>query len=159
MVLGLPALRPLDPLSATLQQKRVELERAAQFVHTGMKYLNWSPDTASQYLGTVNAWHNRRALVPLAGGADLALPRAIAAGLAREFVPKPKPTRHGCPAHALAEGMDIVCGPRGQCDPISQAFRSLATACFCGLIRGGEAVTQQGKQWSSALYSTQRGQT
>ena len=47
----------------------------------------------------------------------------------------------------------MLLGPRG-CSPSIQNKRSLVTACFCGLIRGGEAATQKGKCWNKHFYPT-----
>ena len=90
----------------------------------------------------------------LAGGMPLTFPREIIGGLARSFVPKPKPARHGCPAAALALGMDRVLGPRGLCGRLAQNLRSLLASGFGGLLRGCEMLPFGSKPWSPAFFPT-----
>ena len=75
-------------------------------------------------------------------------------GLARSFIPSnPKPPRHGCPAHSLAIGMDLVLGNRGF-SALGQNLRSCLSAGMGGQLRGCEMATSPAKAWHPHFYPT-----
>ena len=154
---GERCLRPLDPLSTSLQAKRREILRVIHFALFLVRDLPVAPKTASAYISTVNAWHARRTSVGLAAGASLALKAEMLKGYARTH-PPPRGVfcRMGITPQHLARGMDLVLGPRGFCSAKNQNMRACLTVSFSGLLRGCETCKQDSKRLEFQCVPTRR---
>ena len=80
-------LRPLDPLLTLLEVKVREVLRMARFALFLVQHQGVSASSASGYISTINAWHERRAFVKLAAGAPMSISSALLKGWARSHPP------------------------------------------------------------------------
>lgn len=64
-------LRPLDPLLTTLSRRLQEVDLIECFAWYLITYTNANTETAWQYVGVLNRWHERATGVPLAAGMPL----------------------------------------------------------------------------------------
>ena len=139
-------LRPLDPLTSSLELKVNEAIRMAKFALFLVQVQGTSAKTASGYISVVNAWHRRRCFVGLAGDYPLSVSGSVLKGWARTH-PPPRGVFHriGITPQHLAAGMDAVLGKRGECSAQNQNMRACLTAAFAGLLRACEVALQDGK--------------
>ena len=138
--------RPLDPLTTPLAVKKAEILRIARFALFLVRIQGVSAKTASGYISTINAWHERSNCVGLAAGARLSLSRAVLLGWARQN-PPPRGVfqRLGITPQHLSAGMDLVLGRSGLCCALNQNLRACLSCCFAGLLRCCEVCFQDGK--------------
>ena len=139
-------LRPLDPNSTPLDQKKREILRIARFALWLVQVQGVSANSASAYISTINAWHERRAFVKLAAGASFSFSSQMLKGWARTH-PPPRGVfqRIGITPQDLAKGLDLVFGKRGQASKAGQNWRALLVCSFAGLLRGCESCLQDSK--------------
>ena len=139
-------LRPLDPINTPLETKAREVVRMARFALFLVQVVGVAAKSASGYISTVNAWHERRTFVGLAAGAKLTISSAMLKGWARTH-PPPRGVfqRIGITPQHLAAGMDAELGKRGECSPENQNLRACLAAAFAGLLRAGEVCISDGK--------------
>ena len=69
--LGVPMLRPLDPLSSSLARKLSEVDLVEAWAYWNVAQVGVNTETAWQYVGVANAWHERVSGVRLAAGMPL----------------------------------------------------------------------------------------
>ena len=111
-----------------------------------------SVNTAAGYVGTVQAWHDRRFGRKIGMGLELNRLRDMFKGMRRELGQPPRKQRFGVRTQHLAEGLAML-EPSGAESPkqrrdIINIQAALATA-FVGLMRGAEFALQDGESWAS----------
>ena len=144
--LRIACLRPLDP-NAPLSRKLQEVDLVEAWawwlvacsVEGQSRHPNY--ETVGQYVGTVNAWHERKTGVHLAGNFPLTRVYKMLDGYARLQGTAPiRRKRVGCRPHELARGLSIALNPSSPRD------LNLASCMESGLVacsRGGEVTSNK----------------
>ena len=112
-----------------------------------------SVNTAAGYVGTVQAWHERRFGRRIGMGLDLTRLRDMFKGMRRELGQPPRKQRFGVRTQHLAKGLELMAPTSGDSerqrrDKIN--IQAALASAFVGLMRGAEFALQEGETWSSA---------
>ena len=95
-----------------------------------------TPATARSYVSTVQAWHERRHGVRLAGNLVLARLPAMLKGMEKaQGGKKPRRLRRGMRPRQLAQGLELCLGGGSKAEA---NWRAALVVAFCGLMRGKE---------------------
>ena len=133
--LGEGPLRLLEntaPLRTKLGEELVVMEFACWLV----KVRGVAPETARKYISTVQAWHERRTGVRLAGGMSMARVAAMLRGMENaEGGKRPRRLRRGVTPQQLAEGLRRCLGGASASEANWTAALSVG---LCGLLRAKE---------------------
>ena len=120
------------PLRTKLGEELVVMEYACWLV----KVRGVAPETARKYVSTVQAWHQRRTGVRLAGGLSMARLAAMLRGMENaEGGKRPRKLRRGVTPLQLAEGIRQCLG--GASADEANWVAALSTG-LCGLLRAKE---------------------
>ena len=141
-VMGVPANRPMGPLTTPLWDKLEDEWLAMRFVCALVEDRGITPNSAASYFSSVQGWHAREHGVKLCGGLKLERLPQMLKGLRRIIGSVPKPLRRGVAPRALKQAMDMLLDPNNPTDANIRA--ALATA-LQGLLRSHEYTTPNGK--------------
>ena len=141
-IMGVPADRPMDPMSTPLWEKLEDEWLAMRFVCALVQDKGLTVNSASQYFSSANAWHGREHGVKLAGGLKLERLPAMLKGLRRVIGEAPKKLRRGVAPRALRRAMDLLLDPN---DPAHANLRAALATAFLGMLRASEFTTPNGK--------------
>jgi hypothetical protein len=114
-----------------------------------------SIDTASGYVGTLQAWHQRRFGVKIGADLDLTRLRDMLKGMRRDIGQPPRRRRYGVRTQQLAEAIqrffpaDSAAASRQQLNAIN--WRAALSVAFCALLRGAEFALEPGAVWNNEL--------
>ena len=143
-IMGVPAERPMDPMTTPLWEKLEDEWLAMRFVCALVQDKGISVNSAAQYFSSANAWHGREHGVKLAGGLRMERLPAMLKGLKRIVGEAPRAVRRGVAPAMLRKAMDVCLDPENPRDANIRA--ALATA-LQGLLRSAEYTckTKSGK--------------
>ena len=141
-IMGVPADRPMDPMTTPLWDKLEDEWLAMRFVCALVQDKGLTVNTASQYFSSANAWHGREHGVKLAGGLKLERLPAMLKGLRRVIGEVPKKLRRGVAPRALRKAMDLLLDPNR---PAHANLRAALATAFLGMLRAGEFTSPNGK--------------
>ena len=149
--LGEDARRVLGP-EASLDSKLREELVVLRFVCWLVEVRGVTPETARKYVSTVQAWHERRFGIRLAGGLKMARLPAMLKGMVRsQGGRRPRKLRKGVRPRVLQRAMAQEIGG-------TTAWEANWVACcttgFCGLLRAAEMALGPGKRWAEATCLT-----
>ena len=149
--LGEDARRVLGP-DASLDAKLREELVVLRFVCWLVEVRGVTPETARKYVSTVQAWHERRFGIKLAGGLKMARLPAMLKGMVRsQGGRRPRKLRKGVRPRVLQRAMAQEIGG-------TTAWEANWVACcttgFCGLLRAAEMALGPGKRWAEATCLT-----
>lgn len=156
--LRVPCLRPLDPLAPLWRKlQEVDLVEAYAWWHVacGAAHAHMRPnhETVQGYVSTLNAWHERRTGVHLAGNFPLTRVHRMLSGYARlQSVAPLRLKRVGCRPHELSLGIRLSLNPSSALDC------NIAALLECALVavqRVGElASNKPGGAFDPAVHPT-----
>ena len=113
-------------------------------------------NTASGYVGTVRAWHQRRFGYKIGADLDLSRLRDMLKGMRREIGQPPRKRRYGVRTQQLAEAMEAAFGeaPSASAQERLNAlnWKAALSTAFCALMRGAEFALQPGEEWDPELH-------
>lgn len=138
-VMGVPAARPMDPLTTPLWEKLEDEWLAMRFVCALVQERGVSPQSAAVYFSSVQGWHAREHGVKLAGGMKLDRLPQMLKGLRRIVGDQPRRVRRGVAPQQLRRAMDKLLDPR---DPKHANVRAALAVAFQGLLRASEFTDQ-----------------
>ena len=140
---------------ATLEAKFAEEQLLVDFVlwlvccrPSGKRIL---PDTASKYVSTVKAWHERMFKYQIGGGIELSSLRDVIKGMNKELDLPPKRQRFGVRSQVLAAAIGNHLVGRSA---VAANWRAALTVAFCGLMRGAEFAVEDGKTFNATRNLT-----
>ena len=149
--LGEDARRVLGPdasLDAKLREELVVLRFACWLVEVR----GCSPETVRKYVSTVQAWHERRFGIRLAGGLKMARLPAMLKGMVRkQGGRRPRKLRKGVRPRTLWRAMVKEIGGA---TALEANWVACCTTGFCGLLRAAEMALGPGKRWAAATCLT-----
>ena len=120
------------PLQAKLDEELVIMDYACWLVQVR----GVAPATARSYVSTVQAWHERRHGVRLAGNLVLARLPAMLKGMEKaQGGKRPRRLRRGMRPRQLAQGLASCLGGGSKAEA---NWRAALVVAFCGLLRGKE---------------------
>ena len=141
--LGVPMVRPLDPLASSLAQKLAEVDLVESWAWWNVTQVGVSTETAWQYVGVMNAWHERATGVRIAGGMLLTRVRSMLDGLQTlSGRPVTRRRRVGVRPARLREGIDAVMRPAS--DALDANYAALMEVGLVALARCGELAVGRG---------------
>jgi hypothetical protein len=106
------------------------------------------PETARKYVSGVQAWHERRFGIRLAGGLKMARLPAMLKGMVRkQGGRRPRKLRKGVRPRTLRRAMRMCLGGNSAAEA---NWVAALTVGFCGLLRGAELGLGPRKRWSAA---------
>ena len=146
-----PDMRILDP-NAPLAAKLYEEQLCMRFVCTLVEERGIAANTAANYFGAVQGWHERVTGVKLCGGLKLARLPQMLKGLRRILGDPQRKLRRGVAAQALRRAMDMVLDP--EC-PAHANIRAALSCAFQGLLRSAE-FCDDGKRGKSLAKLLER---
>ena len=144
---------PAEDLPTKLKEECLLMDFALWLVTCRPLGNKISVDTAAGYVGTVQAWHQRRFGGRIGAGLDLSRLRDMLKGMRREIGQPPRKLRFGVRTQHLAKGLQML-EPTAS-DSAEQrrdkvnVQAALATA-FTGLMRGAEFAMPAGESWDAA---------
>lgn len=109
------------------------------------------PETASKYVSTVKAWHERMFKYQIGGGIDLSSLRDVIKGMNKELKLPAKRQRFGVRSQVLAAAIGNHLGGRSAA---AANWRAALIVAFCGLMRGAEFAVEDGKTFNAARNLT-----
>jgi hypothetical protein len=136
------AIRILDP-NSPLAQRLGEEELVMRFVWWLVTQIGVSPETASEYASTVNAWHRRWTGIGLAGGLPLHRVPQVVKGLRDMLGPKPpKRDRRGVRPQLLRRAIDDhLLKDIRMSTALRANWAALLETGLVGTLRGAEVAT------------------
>jgi len=149
--LGEQAKRVLGP-EASLNDKLREELVVLRFACWLVEVRGVTPETVRKYVSTVQAWHERRFGVRLAGGLKMARLPAMLKGMVREQGGRrPRKLRKGVRPRLLRKAMEqLIGGATAE----EANWVAACTTGFCGLLRAAEMALGPGKRWAAATCLT-----
>lgn len=148
---------------APLSEKLAEELLVMRFACWLVEERGVDPETARKYVSGVQAWHERRFGIRLAGGLRMARLPAMLKGMVRkQGGRRPRTLRKGVRPRTLRRAMRECLGG----DSAAEAnWAAALTVGFCGLLRGAELGLGPRKRWTAAecltradvSFRTQRG--
>ena len=148
---------PADTLAAKLEEETLLMDFGIWLVTCKPLDRVISVNTASGYVGTVQAWHERRFGRRIGAGLELTRLKDMFRGMRREIALPPRRLRFGVRTQQLQQGLRLLESTAAD----SAATRAdklnvqaaLATA-FTGLMRGAEFALQPGQTFDSSQHLT-----
>ena len=135
-VLGIPALRPIDPLRSSLSERLSEVDLVKFWAWWRVRQCGTGAGSVRQYLSILQNWHHRRTGVFLAGGMPMiAVCKMLEGFQILTGVPPPRKVRFGCRPADLRTGIDAVLSPS---DPLHVNYAASFETGHSGLLRGAE---------------------
>ena len=147
-IMGVPADRPMDPLTTPLWEKLEDEWLAMRFVCALVQDRGISPSSAYQYFSAVQGWHSRKHGVKLCGGLKLERLPQMLKGLKRITGEAPRAVRRGISPKKLKLGMDMLLS---RDDPAHANIRAALSVAFSGLLRSAEFSEKGGKLQNSTI--------
>ena len=141
-IMGVPANRPLDPMTTTLWEKLEDEWLAMRFVCALVQERGITPTSAGQYFSCVQGWHGREHGVKLAGGLKLERLPQMLKGLKRVIGEVPKELRRAVAPQALRKAMDLLLDPTV---PAHANMRAALATALQGLLRSAEYTNKRGR--------------
>lgn len=143
--LGVPMLRPLDPLSSSLARKLSEVDLVEAWAYWNVAQVGVNTETAWQYVGVANAWHERVSGVRLAAGMPLTRVHNMLQGMQTlTGSPVLRRKRVGVRPKCLRAGIDRTLSPAS--NPADANMAALMEAAIVALARCGELAVGRGVQ-------------
>jgi hypothetical protein len=145
--MGVRAARVLDE-RAPLAEKLTEELLVMRFACWLVEERGVDPETARKYVSGVQAWHERRYGIRLAGGLKMARLPAMLKGMVRkQGGRRPRKLRKGVRPRVLQQAMRRHLGG----DSSAEAnWVAALTVGFCGLLRGAELGLGPRTRWTPA---------
>jgi hypothetical protein len=144
--LGVQVCRVLSE-SAPLAEKLREELLVMRFACWLVEERGIDPETARKYVSGVQAWHERRFGIRLAGGLKMARLPAMLKGMVRkQGGRRPRKLRKGVRPRTLRRAMARCLGGDSAAEANWVAALSVG---FCGLLRGAELGLGPRKRWSA----------
>ena len=152
--LFLPCLRPLDPVTTPLSTKLEEVDLVRAYAWWRVTQCGTSPPTVRQYVGIINAWHERVTGVYLAASMPFHSVFTMLQGLeVLEGRPPPKKDRVGCRPRDLRVGIDRLYSPA---IPLHVNYATSMEIGHAGILRACEYVRGKRKVFDPSRGSASR---
>lgn len=144
------------PLAVKLAEEGLLMDFAIWLVVCKPTGRTISVDTASKYVSTVRAWHERHFGRAIAADLNLSRLKDLLKGMRREILQPPKRKRFGVRTQHLAEVLQRFHNV-GSAATETQKLNSLnwraaLSLGFCGLLRAAEMALQPGEAWDPELH-------
>ena len=148
---------PASPLTAKLEEEALVMDFGIWLVTCEPLGRTISVNTAAGYVGTVQAWHERRFGRRIGAGLELTRLKDMFKGMRREIGVPPRRKRFGVRTQQLQRGLRLL-EPSAADSAATRADKvnaqaALATA-FTGLMRGAEFATQPGENFDGERHLT-----
>jgi hypothetical protein len=147
-VMGVPANRPMDPMTTSLWEKLEDEWLVMRFVCALVQERGITPQSAAVYFSCVQGWHAREHGVKLAGGMKLERLPQMLKGLRRLVGDVPKKVRRGIAPQMLRRAMDLLLDPS---NPTHANLRAALAVALQGLLRASEFTDQSHKPTRETL--------
>ena len=135
--------RVIDPMSAPLERKLSEVDVVEAFAWWLVTHVRTNTETAWSYVGVVNAWHERRYHVGLAGGMALLRVQKMLQGMQRlTGQPILRRKRIGVRPRHLRDGIAAALQPAT--NPLHANVAALMEVALVALARAGELASGRG---------------
>jgi hypothetical protein len=146
---------PSSPLAEKLEEESMLMDFALWLVLCKPLGNVISIDTASSYVGTVQAWHERRFGTRIGAGLELTRLRDMLKGMRREIGQPERRRRFGVRTQQLAEGIRRFFAADGGAASTQQLnainWRAALSVAFCALLRAAEFALEPKAVWNGEL--------